>query len=149
MENRLADTAGLLAFFHDKFDAKNASDEELEFLSRAGEEASSAAYELDDILSGLANLICEDEEKGNCGAFRTKTELPKLLWMISSRARAIGQQAYIASESGFVLRERYRACAETLVKAYETSDRVVAARAAAAKTQRSHVTTQETESEAV
>lgn len=133
MINQLADVSGLLRFFHDRFDAKNATDDELEFLAFATEEASASASELSALLSNIANVVSEDEEKGNCGSFRGQGDVPRLLWMISNRLREIEVAALIGSEGEFKLRERYRTRAEALAKREGASALSIAAHAVASR----------------
>ncbi|KVU21227.1 hypothetical protein WK62_19785 [Burkholderia ubonensis] len=108
MAKRQPDAAGLLAFFWDRFDAKAASDEDLEYLSGAAEEAANAALQLSDHVSGVGGLIEQDrgfDNKPTCGTLQDADQA-ELLYRIANELEAIGHLAYIGSASDSVLRTR-------------------------------------------
>ncbi|KVN27338.1 hypothetical protein WJ63_14300 [Burkholderia pyrrocinia] len=108
MINRQPDAAGLLAFFWDRFDAKAASDEDLEYLSGSAEEAANAAWQLSAHVSGVGGLIEQDrgvDDKPKCGTLQDADQA-ELLYRIANELEAIGHLAYIGSVSDSVLRTR-------------------------------------------
>ncbi|MFJ1214522.1 hypothetical protein [Burkholderia pyrrocinia] len=110
MANRQPDAAGLLAFLWDHFDADTASDEDLEYLSVATEEAARAAFRLSSIVSGIGSLIDDDrgaEDKPECGALQDATQ-STLLYHIADEVEAIARLAHIGSESEGRLRFRLK-----------------------------------------
>lgn len=110
MSKRQPDAAGMLAFFWDHFDATAASDEDLEYLSVATEEAATAAFRLSTIISGISSLIGGDRNtEGNpqCGALQDEDQ-STLLYHFADEVEAIARLAHIGSESDFRLRTRLK-----------------------------------------
>ncbi|MGP8474848.1 hypothetical protein [Burkholderia sp. PR2] len=108
MHNRDADAAGLLTFLADRYDLKSATREDLEFLSRAGENAFSEALSLSEQVSGIASLIASDADGRpvpQAGSFRGDSQ-SHLLWKIAREIEVIGQMAHIGSEADYELRAR-------------------------------------------
>jgi hypothetical protein len=108
MANRQPDAAGLLAFFWGRFDTDAASDEDLEYLSVATEEAANAAFRLSTVISGIGCLIGDDrgvEDKPECGALQDGSQ-STLLHLIADEVEAIARLAHIGSESEGRLRAR-------------------------------------------
>lgn len=108
MSKRQPDAAGLLTFLWDRFDVKAATDEELQYLSAASEEAANAAWRLSEHISGVGGLIQYDrgsDDKPKCGALQD-TDQAGLLYRIANELETIGRLAYIGSESDYALRTR-------------------------------------------
>lgn len=108
MSKRQPDAAGVLAFLWDHFDATAASDDGLEYLSGAAEEAAHAALELSSHIAAIGGLIEGDrdfEGKPKCGELQDADQAA-LLYRIADEVKVIGQLAYIGSESDCVLRAR-------------------------------------------
>ncbi|MBA9902674.1 hypothetical protein D7207_04295 [Burkholderia cepacia] len=98
----------MLAFLWDHFDATAASDEGLQYLSGASDEAAHAALELSSHIAALGGLIERDrgfEGKPQCGELQDADQAA-LLYRIADEVKVIGQLAYIGSESDSVLRVR-------------------------------------------
>ncbi|WP_240202032.1 hypothetical protein [Burkholderia sp. LMG 13014] len=96
---RVADAAGLLAFFIGRTD--------LEFLSEASEQAAGDAATLSRVVSGIGCLISEEQmSAGTKSGALQDSDLPGLLWFVSSQIDTIGQMAYIGSEADYRLRMR-------------------------------------------
>ncbi|PAJ77312.1 hypothetical protein CJO71_30160 [Burkholderia ubonensis] len=110
MANRQPDAAGLLAFLWDHFDADTASDEDLEYLSVATEEAANAAFRLSTVISGISCLIGDDRgihDTPECGALQDATQ-STLLHHIADEVEAIARLAHIGAESEGRLRFRLK-----------------------------------------
>jgi len=110
MANRQPDAAGLLAFLWDHFDADTASDEDLEYLSVATDEAASAAFKLSTLISGIGCLIDEDrgpEDAPECGALQDARQTT-LLYHIADEVETIARLARIGAESEGRLRFRMK-----------------------------------------
>ncbi|QUN42417.1 hypothetical protein KEH56_24250 [Burkholderia cenocepacia] len=115
MSKRQPDAAGVLAFLWDHFDATAASDEGLQYLSGAADEASHAALELSSHIAALGGLIERDrgfEGKPQCGELQDADQAA-LLYRIASELEAISHLAYIGSESNSLLRTRLMEKLET------------------------------------
>jgi len=110
MANRQPDAAGLLAFLWDRFDTNTASDEDLEYLSVATEEAASAAFKLSTLISGIGCLSDEargPEDAPECRALQDARQTT-LLYHIADEVETIARLARIGSESEGRLRFRLK-----------------------------------------
>ncbi|WP_124581858.1 hypothetical protein [Burkholderia contaminans] len=110
MSKRQPDAAGMLAFFWDHFDATAASDEDLEYLSVATEEAANAAFKLSTLISGVGCLIDEDRGPNNdpeCGALQDASQTT-LLHHIADEVETIARLARIGGEAEGRLRSRLK-----------------------------------------
>lgn len=102
------DSAGLLEFLIGRIDLKQLDDEDLDFLSEASENAAGEAATLSRVVTGIACLISEEQmNTGMKSGALQDTDLPSLLWFISSQISAIGQMAFIGSEA--LYRQQVRA----------------------------------------
>ena len=138
-------TAGLLRFFWERLDSQfdSVSDEELKWLTKASDNAQLMAGNLGKTVAGVAALVSyEMDRKGiRSGAFQPHG-LPEFLYGFADVAETIEQMIAIASESDFLLRERYRGRAEGLAGQWSSEsilenrareDLAAAARAAAVR----------------
>ncbi|WP_321808076.1 hypothetical protein [Burkholderia sp. BCC1993] len=104
------DAAGLLNFLWDQFDTKNATNEELERLACASEDAAEAAEALSQNVAGIGCLINEDR-CGNevpSGALQDDHQT-SLLFVIANQIELIGKMAKIGSDAEHALRKRMAA----------------------------------------
>ncbi|CAN0624350.1 conserved protein of unknown function [Burkholderia multivorans] len=112
MSNRFQpDAASLIQFFAGHFDMKSASDDDLEFLSHASEEAESMAIALADHVVGVGCLINTDRDDANrskCGSLQDDQQ-DGLLWHIANQIQVIGKMAYVGSEAAYQQRIRAEA----------------------------------------
>ncbi|EMN5130204.1 hypothetical protein RVV79_003320 [Burkholderia contaminans] len=115
MANRLeADVTGLLAFFIERINLKKLTNEELEYLASATEEAAGEATTLSRIVSGIGCLISNDQvATGMKSGALQDDSVPELLWFISNRIEEIGKMAWIGSEAEYCLRVRAQDSAST------------------------------------
>ncbi|HDR9274784.1 TPA: hypothetical protein QDB24_002858 [Burkholderia vietnamiensis] len=108
MSKRQPDAAGVLAFLWDHFDATAASDEGLQYLSGAADEAAHAALELSSHIAALGGLIERDrgfEGKPQCGELQDADQAA-LLYRIADEVKVIGQLVHVGNEADSVLRAR-------------------------------------------
>ncbi|MEM5419645.1 hypothetical protein [Paraburkholderia ferrariae] len=110
-------TVGILRYLWSHLDSQidSVSDEDLRWLSRATEEASLMALNLDKTVSGVAALLAYEIDSKGCrsGSFQPY-DLPELLWGIASTVGTIGEMVTIGGEADFALRRRCEDRAERL-----------------------------------
>ncbi|AMM13348.1 hypothetical protein AX768_03700 [Burkholderia sp. PAMC 28687] len=106
---RISDTSNVLQFLWHRFDAKGASDEDLDFLSNASEEASTLANITADTVLAAAAAACEDKEAGRDFSLVNGTSVHNYLCQVANTLAVIGQLATIAGGASYVLNERFAA----------------------------------------
>ncbi len=109
--NTQADASGVLSFLWGKFDCKTASDEELDFLAGADEEAQSMARGLSDIVSSVGCIIAEAQAAGRENGPLQHRDMPSFLFSISDSLKTIAELAFIASDANCVQKARLKATA--------------------------------------
>ena len=107
--NTPADASGVLSFLWGKFDCKTASDEELDILAGADEEAQSMARGLSDIVSSVGCIIAEAQAADRQNGPLQHRDLPSFLFSISDSLKTISELSFIASEASFHQRQRLTA----------------------------------------
>lgn len=104
-----ATSAGMLEFFHARFDMSLASDSELQFLANGSNEIINMASSLACVANGIASLICADQsEDGKAqrsGALQEGDQIT-VLCSIAHQFLLIEQVACITSTANWCLQKR-------------------------------------------
>lgn len=108
-DTRTCDQAGLLRFLFDKFDAKAATDDELEYLSSAIDVSSTAARMASDQLSDIALNMCTGNVTERESQQVNGVALHVALSSLSDLMRMVGELTFIGSEAAFEERRRAEA----------------------------------------
>jgi hypothetical protein len=108
-EKRRPNAAGIIGFLWEKFDAHSASDEELELLGGAGDEACTLSRNTADRLLGVAMHIADENAAGRDVRKMAHVDLPVLLANIADAMTICGELAFIGSEANFVASQRAEA----------------------------------------
>lgn len=108
-DNHTCDQAGLLRFLWDKFDAKTATDEELDYLASSIDSATTAARFAS---AQLADMAIDFHDAQSAGKEIKKVDgidVPTVLMNLSQVMRMIEELTFIGSESAFEERRRAEA----------------------------------------
>ncbi|MFM0136835.1 hypothetical protein [Caballeronia grimmiae] len=108
-DNHTCDAVGVLRFLWDKFDANTATDEELEFLSCATDEATTISHSVADELFGIAVFVGGERQAGRQVEKINGIDLPVALINLSQTMRMVGELTFIGSEASFEERKRSEA----------------------------------------
>ena len=122
MSMNLADASGVISFFWQKFDSKTASDEDLDFLTGADEEAQSMARGWSDIVSSVGCIIAEAQAAGRENGPLQHRELPSFLFSISDSLKTIAELSFVAAGANYVQKERLKAKAIAKSRRIYTAD---------------------------
>jgi hypothetical protein len=107
--NHTCDAVGIMRFLWDKFDAKTATDDDLDFLACATDEATTVARSAADELFGVALHIGGERSAGRQVEKVNGVDLPMVLINLSNVMRMVGELAFIGSEAAFEERKRAEA----------------------------------------
>jgi hypothetical protein len=104
--NHTCDSVGILRFLWDKFDAKKATDDELEYLSSATDVARTRARGIADELFDMALTVSSERFAGLEVKKLNGVELSIKLGNISDEMRLMSQLTFIGSEASFEEKKR-------------------------------------------
>lgn len=108
-ENYTCDQAGIIRFLWDRFNAKAATDDELEYLASAIDISSTAARIASDQLADLSLKMCTGDVTERESQQVNGVALHTALSNLSDAMRMVGELTFIGSETAFEERRRAEA----------------------------------------
>lgn len=108
-ENHTCDAVGMFRFLWDKFDAKKATDDDLDYLTGATDVATTIARTVADQLFAVAMEISSERRAGREVERINGIDLPLALVNLSDEMRMAGELTFVGSEAAFEERRRAEA----------------------------------------